>query len=113
MVAPSSSAHKGKKRAASPSRPSSSAPKKAKADASTSASAQQPFKSALVSEEVDFPRGGGSGLTPLEYKEVLGEGRREADAAVAAEGAAAAVSPLLARAMAGSMLRDPEGRPVG
>jgi hypothetical protein len=85
---PPSSHTKGKKRAASPSR-SSAASKKPKSDVAA-AGPQASFTSALVSEEVAFPRGGGSGLTPLEYKEVLGEGRREADQAVAAEGAAAA-----------------------
>lgn len=85
MVQPSS-ASKGKKRAASPSR---SAPaKKAKPADSSSSKDPTAFRSALVSEEVDFPRGGGSGLTPLEYKEVLGEARKEADADVAREGVA-------------------------
>lgn len=85
MVQPSS-ASKGKKRAASPSR---SAPaKKAKSADSSSSKDPTAFRSALVSEEVDFPRGGGSGLTPLEYKEVLGEARKEADADVAREGVA-------------------------
>ena len=38
------------------------------------------FLSALQNEEVDFPRGGGSSLTPLELKQSQVEGRREADA---------------------------------
>lgn len=38
------------------------------------------FTSALQSEEVDFPRGGGTSLTALEVKQTRAEGRREADA---------------------------------
>ncbi|BEI83321.1 hypothetical protein CcaverHIS002_0311890 [Cutaneotrichosporon cavernicola] len=38
------------------------------------------FTSALQAEEVDFPRGGGTTLTPLEVKQVRAEGRAEADA---------------------------------
>ncbi|GMK53480.1 hypothetical protein CspeluHIS016_0100660 [Cutaneotrichosporon spelunceum] len=38
------------------------------------------FTSALQAEEVDFPRGGGTTLTPLEVKQVREEGRAEADA---------------------------------
>lgn len=35
------------------------------------------FKSALVNDEVDFPRGGGSLLTPFEYKEAQLEAAKE------------------------------------
>jgi rRNA biogenesis protein RRP5 len=79
---------KGKKRSADDaSRPaakkskssSSSAPAPAAA-AAASAPTSIPYKSSLVSEEVDFPRGGGSTLTPLEFKEATNEARREADA---------------------------------
>ncbi|KAL1413196.1 rRNA biogenesis protein rrp5 [Vanrija albida] len=42
------------------------------------------FTSALQSEEVDFPRGGGSSFTALEMKQIRAEGQREADAEVAA-----------------------------
>lgn len=37
------------------------------------------FSSALVADETEFPRGGGTTLTPLEHKEVREEGRREAE----------------------------------
>jgi hypothetical protein len=37
------------------------------------------FLSSLQSDETDFPRGGGSSLTALEYKQVREEGRREAE----------------------------------
>ncbi|CAG8647448.1 11805_t:CDS:2, partial [Acaulospora colombiana] len=40
-------------------------------------------KSSLaLSEEIDFPRGGGSSLTPLELKETRAEGIREADSQI-------------------------------
>lgn len=38
------------------------------------------FTSALQSEEVDFPRGGGSSFTAFETKQIRAEGQREADA---------------------------------
>lgn len=38
------------------------------------------FKSSLMAEEVDFPRGGGTSLTALEVKQTRAEGRAEADA---------------------------------
>ncbi|ORY34880.1 hypothetical protein BCR39DRAFT_515324 [Naematelia encephala] len=37
------------------------------------------FVSSLKNEETDFPRGGGSSLTPLEIKQTYAEGRREAE----------------------------------
>ena len=43
------------------------------------------FASALLADEGDFPRGGGTTLTPLEYKEVRDEGRKEAEKDVEAE----------------------------
>lgn len=43
------------------------------------------FTSALMADEGDFPRGGGTTLTPLEYKEVRDEGRKEAEKDVEAE----------------------------
>jgi rRNA biogenesis protein RRP5 len=36
-----------------------------------------PKKSSLVREEVDFPRGGGTELTPLEYKNLRAEAVKE------------------------------------
>jgi hypothetical protein len=40
-------------------------------------------KSSLaLSEEIDFPRGGGSSLTPLELKETRAEGFREAESQI-------------------------------
>lgn len=44
------------------------------------------FTSALKSEEVDFPRGGGSSLTAFETKQIRAEGQREADAEAAQQG---------------------------
>lgn len=41
------------------------------------------FTSALQSEEVDFPRGGGTSFTALETKQIRAEGQREADAEAA------------------------------
>jgi rRNA biogenesis protein RRP5 len=38
------------------------------------------LSSKLAPEEVDFPRGGGSAFTPLEYKKMRSEAIREADA---------------------------------
>ena len=38
-----------------------------------------------MADEGDFPRGGGTTLTPLEYKEVRDEGRKEAEKDVEAE----------------------------
>ena len=43
------------------------------------------FTSALKADEGDFPRGGGTTLTAFELKQVREEGRREADAELAAE----------------------------
>lgn len=37
------------------------------------------FSSALVADETEFPRGGGTTLTPIEYKKVRDEGRKEAE----------------------------------
>ncbi|WVQ96181.1 hypothetical protein IAU59_003284 [Kwoniella sp. CBS 9459] len=45
------------------------------------------FTSALKDEETDFPRGGGSSLTPLELKQTRAEGRREAEDEAKAEAA--------------------------
>ncbi|CAK9780409.1 hypothetical protein CC85DRAFT_256901 [Cutaneotrichosporon oleaginosum] len=56
--------------------------KKARTDAPAGPAprAAPAFTSALKAEEVDFPRGGGTTLTPLEVKQVRAEGRAEADA---------------------------------
>lgn len=43
------------------------------------------FTSALLAEEGDFPRGGGTNLTQFEYKQVRDEGRQEAERDVEAE----------------------------
>ncbi|KAK4685994.1 rRNA biogenesis protein RRP5, partial [Tremellales sp. Uapishka_1] len=51
------------------------------------------FLSALKDEETDFPRGGGSSLTPLELKETWAEGRREADEEARAENSKAGSKP--------------------
>ncbi len=42
------------------------------------------FTSALVADETDFPRGGGTSLTPLELKETREAGRKQADSEVQA-----------------------------
>lgn len=51
----------------------------------TQSQPKQIFTSALVADEVDFPRGGGTSLKPIEYKEVRDEARKEADADVEEE----------------------------
>ena len=38
-----------------------------------------PSTSAMTLDEIDFPRGGGTTLTPLEFKTIRAEGVREAD----------------------------------
>lgn len=43
---------------------------------------EAPAVSNLFSTEIDFPRGGGTSLTPLEYRNVRAEAIREADAEV-------------------------------
>lgn len=43
-------------------------------NASTSA---QPVTSVLMKDEVDFPRGGGSSFTPVEYKQIRAEAIKE------------------------------------
>ena len=43
-------------------------------NASTSA---QPLASVLSKDEVDFPRGGGSNFTPVEYKQIRAEAIKE------------------------------------
>jgi rRNA biogenesis protein RRP5 len=48
-----------------------------------SAAPRQVFTSSLVADETDFPRGGGTTLTPFEYKGLREEGRREADTEIA------------------------------
>ncbi|WWC95372.1 hypothetical protein V866_002234 [Kwoniella sp. B9012] len=66
----------------------SSNTKKAKTGESSSAPRPAPaFLSALKDEETDFPRGGGSSLTPLELKQTRAEGRREAEEEARAEAA--------------------------
>ena len=67
-----------------PSRPTSVAgPSKPKP--STAPRPALSFLSTLKDEETDFPRGGGSSLTPFEQRQVQAEGRREADAEAEAE----------------------------
>ncbi|PVF94509.1 hypothetical protein CPB86DRAFT_43532 [Serendipita vermifera] len=52
-------------------------------DVSSSGKGPSVAKSSLaLSEEIDFPRGGGSSLTPLELKETRAEGIREADSQI-------------------------------
>ena len=56
-------------------------PKKAKVsdNASTKTPKLAPPPSSLLTEEVDFPRGGGTTLTPAEVKAIRAEGIKEAD----------------------------------
>ncbi|WVW86696.1 hypothetical protein I302_108750 [Kwoniella bestiolae CBS 10118] len=66
----------------------SSNTKKVKTGEGSSAPRPAPaFLSALKDEETDFPRGGGSSLTPLELKQTRAEGRREAEEEARAEAA--------------------------
>lgn len=93
MAAPS----KGNKRVAEDSPSTSKKPRTSKTASSTPAAAAAttaaapsgpptlPYKSSLVADEVDFPRGGGSSLTPYEFKEATNEARREADSAMLVE----------------------------
>jgi rRNA biogenesis protein RRP5 len=75
--------NKGKKRAAedvtSSSKKVKSSSKPAASSSSGVAAAPPVYKSSLVADEVDFPRGGGSTLTPYEFKEATNEARQEAD----------------------------------
>lgn len=56
------------------------------------------FVSTLQDEGADFPRGGGSALTPLELKQTRAEGRREAEQDVAREVSARGTGYFLDRA---------------
>lgn len=71
----------GKKRSAGASSPAKSKKPRTETPAERKEPRAAPsFKSALQSEEVDFPRGGGSSLTAFETKQIRAEGQREADA---------------------------------
>jgi rRNA biogenesis protein RRP5 len=59
--------------------PSSKPTNRPEAKPSTAPRPAPSFPSSLQSDETDFPRGGGSSLTALEYKQVRDEGRREAE----------------------------------
>lgn len=65
--------------------PTTTAPSKVKPDYSKvtkrteAKDAHEGRTSMLIAEDVDFPRGGGSSLTPLEHKEMRAEGAREAE----------------------------------
>jgi rRNA biogenesis protein RRP5 len=50
-----------------------------KSDKKTDKGDPVPSTSAMTLEEIDFPRGGGTTLTPLEVKTVRAEAVREAD----------------------------------
>ncbi|KAJ1027850.1 hypothetical protein NDA13_003303 [Ustilago tritici] len=54
--------------------------KKTKSSSTPSASSLAPTTSLLSAQEVDFPRGGSSGLTPLEFRETKREARSESTA---------------------------------
>jgi rRNA biogenesis protein RRP5 len=69
--------------------------KKARTEASKSSTSAKPsaptkptvnpvFSSALVADETDFPRGGGTSLTPLELKETREAGKKQAELEVQA-----------------------------
>ena len=55
--------------------------KKSKEKGKVKEKAEPPLQptSNLISEEVDFPRGGGTTLTPLEVKAIRAEGLKEAE----------------------------------
>jgi rRNA biogenesis protein RRP5 len=72
--------------------PASRPPKRSKTDdapdSTSKPSTSQPrpvFTSALLADEGDFPRGGGTTLTPYELKEQRDEGRKEAEKEVGEE----------------------------
>ncbi|PWY97552.1 nucleic acid-binding protein [Testicularia cyperi] len=65
---------------ASTSKLSSDAKKSKKTSSSSNPSAHTGTGSLLSAQEVDFPRGGGTGLTPLEYREAKREARSESAA---------------------------------
>jgi len=69
----------GQKRALDP-ESSTRKSKKSKTEASHGAGGVAPQKSSLVSEEIDFPRGGGTSFTPLEVKGIRAEAVKEANA---------------------------------
>ena len=54
------------------------------------------FLSSLKDDQTDFPRGGGSSLTPIELKQIKAEGRKEADAENEAEVSTVYTSSLIA-----------------
>lgn len=54
--------------------------KKTKSSSTSSASSSAPTTSLLSAQEVDFPRGGSSGLTPLEFREAKREAHSESSA---------------------------------
>lgn len=54
--------------------------KKTKSSSTPSASSSAPTTSLLSAQEVDFPRGGSSGLTPLEFREAKREALSESTA---------------------------------
>ena len=51
-------------------------------DDDTAQSIPEAPSTSLLTEEVDFPRGGGSSFTPLEYKTIQSEGKKEAETAL-------------------------------
>lgn len=65
------------------SRPTKKAKTEEAAVKKPSAAPRQVFTSTLVADETDFPRGGGTTLTPFEYKGLREEGRREAETEIA------------------------------
>lgn len=62
-----------------------SAPEGGNSNAAAGPSKIPRFTSALKADEGDFPRGGGTTLSAFELKQVREEGRREAEAEIAAE----------------------------
>jgi hypothetical protein len=70
------------------------------------------FTSALKADEGDFPRGGGTTLSAFELKQVREEGRREAEADIAAEVSSARNStvPVLIGRLGADRRRSPRGR---
>ncbi|EIW64233.1 uncharacterized protein TRAVEDRAFT_138819 [Trametes versicolor FP-101664 SS1] len=82
--------------------------KKAREDAPKPA----PTHSTLVADDIDFPRGGGTSLTPLEVKTLRAEAAKEADSELFAESAKEATTKRRRKSEAGtkSKTTDKDGK---
>jgi len=59
--------------------PASQKAKKQKKSHTGLSDTRPPLQSSLINEDIDFPRGGGTSLTPLEIKTAKAEAQKEAD----------------------------------